>query len=794
MMTRIFRQSLSLKLLLPSLMALLPVMGLLWWLGQTELEKELAHKKTDLLVKSAELNERFGYQIRQAEIALQTLAQSPILRKLQHDTCQERVEQHFKVLSHSLANLLVLNPQGMVVCNAKAANKLHDLSDRAYYKRAMQTQKFAVGNFNIGKTTGTHIIGMAYPVVIEDEVQMLAATSLELSFIVSHFNKILAGSDFELTMIDINGVVLSHWQKSGKFVSEGTDVSVSPLAQHLLSQPNNRFFEMPDLLGNDSYFAYQPLTYHNQTYGYLTLSYHKSELTALTKRYRQFQFAAILFLFVMGLGIAALMLNRLFSQRLTPMMKAVKQLGRGELGVQLPVDSSNDELSQLAMQFNEMSVQLVKQQDHLLHVAYYDVVTQVHNKHYLQEQLLQLIENSHKHHLELILLDMDDFRLINDSLGHDKGDLLLIEIAGLLNRLSEEHCLFAHVGADEFAFLLIDSQAEVLQQLLAQIARCFEQSFVISGNLLTVSASVGISSYPEDALDAVTLYQYADAALHKSKREGKKQHQFYSVEMKQELAQRLMLENGLRHALNQPNELVLHYQPQVDVAGEVRHFEALIRWHHPKLGMISPQAFIPIAEQSTLIIELGNWVLKTACQQMRTWLSEGYKVDYVSVNVSAMQLHVGDLRHEVQSAIQAAGIEPQHLELEITESFVMKYPEQAIEVLTQLKSDGVRLAMDDFGTGYSSMLYLKRLPLDCMKIDQGFVRDMLQDPHDAAIVQAVVALGHSFGLTIVAEGVETQAHADRLRSMGCELLQGYLFSRPVPAIEAAVWLQQVSAG
>lgn len=196
--------------------------------------------------------------------------------------------------------------------------------------------------------------------------------------------------------------------------------------------------------------------------------------------------------------------------------------------------------------------------------------------------------------------------------------------------------------------------------------------------------------------------------------------------------------------------------------------------------MIAPIEFIPIAEQSALIVNLGNWVLNAACQQLKAWLALGLQIDYISVNVSAMQLHVGDLRSEVEQAIKRAAILPTQLELEITESFVMKYPDHAIEVLVQLKQLGVRLAMDDFGTGYSSLLYLKRLPLDCIKVDQGFVRDMLEDRHDASIVEAVIGLGHSFDLNVVTEGVETEAHAQRLRNLGCDFLQGYLFSRPVP--------------
>lgn len=788
----IFRPSLAVTLLIPSVMALMPIMVLLWWLGSVELEDQLAQKKADLQVKSVELNERFAYQIRQAEIALQTLAQSPILRTLEHNSCQERVEQHFKVLNQNLANLLVLNPQGQVVCNAKDPSKLHNLSERAYFKRAVETGKFAVGDFNIGKTTGTHIIGMAYPVIVDQKLTMLTATSLELNMIVASFNKVLQGSDFELTMLDTNGVVLSHWQKSGQFVPPGTPVANHPLAQHMMNPVRDQLFEMADLLGNESYFAQQPLTYNGQVFGHLALSYHKTDLFQVSDQQRHYQLAAIMLLFIVGMGIAGFMMNRLLSQRLKPMMQAVEAIGQGKLGVQLPIGKVSDELTKFAKLLNDMSVKLVKQQDHLVHVAYYDLLTGVHNKYYLQEILQQNMDSADDRHLDLLLLDLDNFRLINDSLGHDKGDELLIQIAKALDSLSSERSEFAHMGADEFAFLMINGDASEIQHHLEAVYQCFNQPFIVDANALTVSVSIGIASYPEDAGNAVALFQHADAALNKSKQDGKNTHSFYSAQMKESMAQRLMFENGLRQALTRSDELVLFYQPQVNQNGKVRHFEALIRWHHPKLGMVSPQAFIPIAEESTLIVQLGNWVLNQACQQMRHWLDQGYQVDYVAVNISAKQLYIGDLVAQVEQAVRQAGIQPHQLELEITEGFIIKDPEHAIEVLTQLKLLGVRLAMDDFGTGYSSLLYLKRLPLDALKVDQGFVRDMLDDPHDAAIVQAVISLGHNFGLSVVAEGVETKAQADNLRFQGCELLQGYLFSKPVSSKEAEAWLEYAS--
>jgi diguanylate cyclase (GGDEF)-like protein len=786
-----FHRSLATILLLPSLMALLPVIALFWWLAQIELNQELAQKKNDLLTTSSELNERFSYQIRQAEIALQTLAQSPILQKLERASCQERVEQHFHVLNHALANLLVLNPQGQVICNAKAPDKLHNLSERTYYQRAMQSQQFAVGDFNVGKTTGTHIIGMAYPFIKDNRIKMLTATSLELSTILASFEAVLKGTNLELSMLDANGVVLAHWQKNQQLVPIGTQAANTPLGRHLLNQPNEYFFELPDLLGDTSYFAYQPLRYKDQTYGYIALSYHVSDLEEITTDYRHFQLFIIVLIFIVSMTIAGLMLHRLVSRRLKPMMQVVERLGRGELGVQLPINASQDELTQLALRFNAMSNQLAKQQEHLYHVAYYDLLTGIHNKHFLQEQVEKLLNDQTVNAFDLILMDLDNFRLINDSLGHDKGDQLLITIANRLKPLCQEAYIFAHLGADEFALVIKHADLNTILLHLNHVKQILGENISIDNYDLSMTASMGVASYPEDANTFVSLLQHADAALHKSKQEGKNQYQFYSSEMKQQLARQLSLENGLRNALINHQELMLYYQPQVQNDGRMRSFEALIRWQHPQLGIISPAEFIPIAEQSALIVNVGSWVLNHACQQLSQWLAAGFDITHVSVNVSAMQLHVGDLHAEVKQAISRSGIMPDQLELEITESFIIKYPEHAINVLIQLKQLGVRLAMDDFGTGYSSLLYLKRLPLDCIKVDQGFVRNMLDDPHDAAIVSAVVALGHSFDLKIVAEGVETEAHAQYLRNIGCDLLQGYLFSRPVPAETASRFLSKI---
>ncbi|MCH9743219.1 MAG: EAL domain-containing protein [Proteobacteria bacterium] len=785
-------KSLEVKLLLPSLIALIPVLGLLFWFGQTELEQRLQSKSHLLTEKAVELNERFADRIQQAEIALSTIAQNPVLYDLDLATCQNVAEQQYHVLSQQLANLLILDAQGKTIANAKSPSKLHDLHDRAYYQRAMQSKHFSIGDFTLGRTTNTPVLGMAYPMVINGQVVFLAASSIELSQISTEFAQVLAHSNLELTIVDSNGKLLTHWQQNKQFLPIGIDVANSAFVQKTLSQREGSVFEAPNLMGNESLVSYRPLVYDGQLYGYLALSYPLSEINAFTAQYHLAQFAIILFVFLSSMLLAALIVRRLIRKRLNPMLRVVERLRQGELGAQLPDDGSNDELSELTTRFNHMSTQIAEHQAHLFQLAYHDPLTELYNKSYMQNYLNVWVEARPVAHISLFLIDIDNFRLINDSLGHHTGDLLLQQLAQRLKLLSDESDLLAHLGGDEFAYVLLNRDKEQTQNFAKKVLQLFRQSLLVLEHELTITASIGIANYPDDAAGATHLFQHADAALHKAKQEGRDQFRCYSVEMKEALSERLVVENALRVALAKNEGLVLYYQPQVDVDGVVHSFEALIRWQQTPQVLVAPDAFIPIAEQSGLIVALGNWVLNEACQQMRRWLDAGYLVDYVAVNVSAMQLHMGDLVQEVAQALEKAGIPAHRLELEITESFVVKHPEQAIGVLQQLKAMGVALAMDDFGTGYSSMLYLKRLPLTRIKVDQGFVRNMLVDPHDIAIVGAIIALGHSFGLQVVAEGVESQEHIMRLRAMGCDMMQGYAFGKPVPALQAETLLSQVS--
>ncbi|MDG4553758.1 MAG: EAL domain-containing protein [Candidatus Competibacter sp.] len=422
-------------------------------------------------------------------------------------------------------------------------------------------------------------------------------------------------------------------------------------------------------------------------------------------------------------------------------------------------------------------------QEQLDVLAHHDPLTGLPNRRLFHELLQLSIQRANREHdqVALLFIDLDRFKNINDSFGHPVGDRLLVKTAQRIKNVLRDIDLVARIGGDEFNIILdrlgdAREAAMVAERLIAVISEPFE----IESNTFYVGASIGIALYPLDGGDAQTLQSNADTALYQAKGEGRGTYRFFATALAEAAKECMALETLLRQALNS-QQLELHYQPQVSLSdGRVIGVEALARWNSPHLGMISPARFIPLAEETGLIVPLGEWALTTACRQMRDWLAAGKAPGYVAVNVSAVQLTRGDLMAAVRAALAESGIEPGQLELEITESFVMGDPEAAVRLLTELKELGVRIAIDDFGTGYSSLAYLKRLPVDLLKVDQGFVRGMLVDANDEAIVRAVIALGHSLGLEALAEGVETAAHAERLMALGCNSAQGWHYGRPAP--------------
>lgn len=396
-----------------------------------------------------------------------------------------------------------------------------------------------------------------------------------------------------------------------------------------------------------------------------------------------------------------------------------------------------------------------------------------------------------KRPLAVMFLDLDRFKLINDTLGHNTGDLLLKKVAERLTYSLREVDTIARMGGDEFTMILsnIDSPDDAAK-IAGRVLNVLTEPLVLEGHEIFVSASIGISIFPSDGDDAETLVKNADTAMYRAKDMGRNNYQFYTKTLNSAALKRMTLENSLRKALER-SEFVVHYQPRVDIKdGEIMGMEALVRWQKPDVGLVYPAQFIPLAEETGLIVQIGEWVLRTACAQNKRWQDAGLDAFPVAVNISARQFHQNDLVWVVKDALESAHLEPRYLELELTESALMTNPDQAARALDELKMLGVRISLDDFGIGHSSLGYLKRFPVNTVKIDQSFVRDITTDPDDAAIAGAVVAMAHSLKLNVIAEGVETIQQLEFLRSLNCDEMQGYFVSRPIPPDEFPRFLSE----
>jgi diguanylate cyclase (GGDEF)-like protein/PAS domain S-box-containing protein len=433
-------------------------------------------------------------------------------------------------------------------------------------------------------------------------------------------------------------------------------------------------------------------------------------------------------------------------------------------------------------QFREVERNLVR-------LAHVDTLTDLPNRALLADRVGQLTSVSRRDHrpFALMFMDLDQFKNINDTLGHSVGDALLGEVARRLQGTLREVDTVARLGGDEFAVLLPGADGAGAELVAGKLLERLAEPCMVQGHELSMTMSIGIATYPSDGDDYEMLSRNADAAMYRAKNEGKATWRFFAAGMQQRSARQLQLESALRRALER-NELLLHYQPQLDAEGErLVGVEALLRWRHPELGMVSPAEFIPLAETSGQIIAIGEWVLRTAVCQVKAWMDAGLPPMAVAVNLSAVQFRHPGLPHVVARALADAGLPAKYLELELTES-VTANPAAATAMMDALHGLGVRLSLDDFGTGFSSLNYLKRFPLHTLKIDQSFVRDIDTDPDDRAIVRAIIQLARALNLKTIAEGVETDAQHQFLRHEGCDMMQGYRFCRPVDAAALETWI------
>ena len=429
----------------------------------------------------------------------------------------------------------------------------------------------------------------------------------------------------------------------------------------------------------------------------------------------------------------------------------------------------------------ELVEQRTAERDHL---AYHEALTGLPNRILFRDRLNHAITQGRRQRqmLAVLFIAIDRFKNLNDTLGHMVGDQILCGVAERLSIFREEVDTVASCGGEEFALLVSEvGRIENAVKIAHSVREIFQPPFSFNGQELFVTASVGISLYPHDGDNVQTLLQHTGVALYRAKEQGGNNYQFYRADMNEQALERLGLENSLRQALER-DEFVVCYQPQINTeTSQLVGMEALVRWQHPELGLIPPMEFISLAEETGLIESIGEWVLRTACAQNKAWQDAGFAPLQVSVNFSPRQFRQPGLVEQVKRALDDSGLEPHYLEMELTESSIMKDPEMTISTLQQLKETGIGVSIDDFGTGYSSLSYLKRFPIDILKIDISFVRHSTTNPQDAAIVTAIVTLAHSLNLKVIAEGVETEEQFSFLRSLGCDGIQGYLFGKPLPA-------------
>ncbi|MFA6016207.1 MAG: EAL domain-containing protein [Gallionellaceae bacterium] len=478
---------------------------------------------------------------------------------------------------------------------------------------------------------------------------------------------------------------------------------------------------------------------------------------------------------------------------LTALMAQIRKIENRDYSISDMVNTG-DELQKISQNVNQLA-SAVQERENLLqqskneqeYLSKHDALTDLPNRRYFAQRLGQALEAARRNRsqLAILFLDLDQFKVINDTLGHDVGDELLIQVAQrLLPHNSTTHAL-ARIGGDEFNILIEGVRdITVLRNEVEQYLALFQSPFICSGLELSISASIGVALYPKDGEDSVTLIKHADLAMYKSKDKGRNNYSFYSDDLAEYIQKRARMTQALKQAIDVGNQFQLYYQPKISLAtGYIHSVEALIRWHAPELGNIPPAQFIPLAEETGLIVPIGQWVLQQGCRDFVQLQTEGYLLNHVSINLSNVQLRNDDMMSVLNHAIALSGISPDQLELEITESYIANDVNHAIQVLQTFRDMGIGLAIDDFGTGYSSMSYLNKLPVTRIKIDKSFVDGLPHDKDSVALTRAVIALAKNFKLAITAEGVEKEDQLQFLTQEKCDEIQGYYFSKPLPLEE-----------
>jgi diguanylate cyclase (GGDEF)-like protein len=583
--------------------------------------------------------------------------------------------------------------------------------------------------------------------------------AVDASYFVSGYDPSILGRKGVLALLGTDGVFRAR--RTGERVTAGV------ATDYASAVPDGDQGDPTVLLANNSWDGVRRYTAAQQLYEFpLAVIVGLSEEEQLTAERRDVH----VYLWRAGIGSALVVLLTTILGRMS------WQLARGR------------------MRENEAHLTHARRVEYL---AYHDGLTALPNRSLFNKLLSQTISQARRYHRQLAVafIDLDRFKQINDTLGHEAGDELLKEVANRLKACVRDSDTVARLGGDEFVVLLTDLRNEryaaaVAQKIITSVAK----PFTLLGQEFRVTASIGISSYPKDGPDEQTLTKNADIAMYQAKEDGKNNFQFYSERLNANSLERLTLESSLRHALER-QEFQLYYQAKRDIAtGQITGMEALLRWQHPELGIVAPMQFIPVAEETGLIVPIGRWVLKTACLQNVTWQKQGLPRLKIAVNLTARQFVDEHLLRDIAATLNSTGMEASLLELEFHESLLIQDIEKTLRILTDLKSVGIKIAIDDFGTGYSSLATLQRFPLDTVKIDRSYIRDIATRGEDSTLTEAIIAMGKSLSLTVVAQGVETKEQADFLRQHACDEFQGFYFNKPMSAGQFTKLLQAQDTG
>ena len=537
-----------------------------------------------------------------------------------------------------------------------------------------------------------------------------------------------------------------------------------------------------------NYFGTSAVPSQNGPY-HITAALDKSSLTAILNENRQVFIALIALLSLIALSLLSFLFNRSIARPLQALMMQIERIRQQDYSTPLVIRTGDEletiskNVSELAQTIYERENALRSSQRQLEHLSNTDPLTGLPNRrlfNVLLEHALDLARRNHQR-IAVIFLDLDDFKQINDTLGHDIGDELLKEVALRLKESLRSSDTLARIGGDEFNILIegIEERTHIAG-LVEKLLGAFKEPFLCNDRLIRTSTSIGIALYPEDGEDSVTLTKHADLAMYKSKSMGRNAYSYFSQDLFEAIEKKTRLLHALKTAVDFGNEFFLLYQPKISTrTPRTIAIEALIRWKNPTIGTVTPDRFIPIAEESGLIIPIGKWVLEQASRDFLSLKEEGFVFDHISVNVSSIQLQKSDMIATLAETIAKTGVDPQHLELEITESYIATEQQKALSTLQSLRDMGISLAIDDFGTGYSSMSYLQKLPVTRLKIDKSFVDDLPGSPEGTAVAKAIIALAKTFSLSITAEGVENAEQLAFLAQEGCDEIQGYFYSKPL---------------